>query len=74
MRELISRKDAARMLGISVKTLDKARIDGLIAYVQFTDNGCVFFTETALEEYVAKNTHRSKIVDGAKETFRKKRV
>ncbi|MDY4964156.1 MAG: DNA-binding protein [Ruminococcus callidus] len=74
MRELISRKDAARMLGISVKTLDKARIDGLIAYVQFTDNGCVFFTETALEEYVAKNTHRSKIVDGPKETFRKKRV
>lgn len=74
MKELISRKDAARMLGISVKTLDKARIDGLIAYVQFTGNGCVFFTEAALEEYVAKKTHRSKPAEKPKETFRRKRV
>ena len=31
MQNLISRKDAAEILGISVKTLDQARLNGLIA-------------------------------------------
>lgn len=54
MQNLISRKDAAEILGISVKTLDQARLNGLIAYVQFVENGCVYFTETAIDEYIAK--------------------
>ena len=33
MQNLISRKDAAEILGISVKTLDQARLNGLIAYI-----------------------------------------
>ena len=53
MQNLISRKDAAEILGISVKTLDQARLNGLIAYVQFVENGCVYFTETAIDEYIA---------------------
>ena len=52
MQNLISRKDAAEILGISVKTLDQARLNGLIAYVQFVENGCVYFTETAIDEYM----------------------
>ena len=60
MQNLISRKDAAEILGISVKTLDQARLNGLIAYVQFVENGCVYFTETAIDEYIAKCTHRAK--------------
>lgn len=64
MQNLISRKDAAEILGISVKTLDQARLNGLIAYVQFVENGCVYFTETAIDEYIAKwtFTQRSNII------------
>lgn len=58
MQNLISRKDAAEILGISVKTLDQARLNGLIAYVQFVENGCVYFTETAIDEYIAKSSNR----------------
>lgn len=37
MDKLISRKEAASILGISVKTLDAARTDGLISYVQYVE-------------------------------------
>lgn len=36
MQNLISRKDAARILGISIKTLDQARLNGTIHSVQKT--------------------------------------
>lgn len=73
MQNLISRKDAARILGISIKTLDQARLNGTIAYVQFVENGCVYFTETAIEEYIAKCTRRAKPTEPARSTYRKKR-
>ena len=43
--KLIKRKEAAEMLGISLDTLDHARMEGLITYVQYVENGCVYFTE-----------------------------
>ena len=73
MQNLITRKQAAERLGISTKTLDQARINGLIAYVQFVDNGCVYFTEAALDEYIAKCTHRARPADSARPTYRKRR-
>ncbi len=73
MQNLISRKGAAEILGISVKTLDQARVNGLIAYVQFVENGCVYFTETAIEEYIAKCTHRTRPIKPIRSTFRKRR-
>ena len=48
MDKMYTRKDAANLLGISLATLDAARIGGLISYVQYVENGCVFFTETSL--------------------------
>ena len=72
MQNLISRKEAAEILGISVKTLDQARLNGLIAYVQFVENGCVYFTETAIEEYIAKCTRRAKPAGPSRSTYRKK--
>ena len=60
MDKLFSRKDAAKLLGISLTTLDNARIEGLISYVQYVSNGCVYFPESALQEYVARSTHRAK--------------
>ena len=63
MDKLFSRKDAAKLLGISLTTLDSARIDGLISYVQYVSNGCVYFTEAGLQEYVARSTHRAKPIE-----------
>ncbi len=60
MEKLFSRKEAASILGISLATLDNARANGLIAYVQYVSNGCVYFTELALQEYIARSTHRAK--------------
>ena len=53
MEKLISRKEAAKILGISIATLDAARSSGLISYVQYVQNGCVYFTDAGLQEYSA---------------------
>ena len=37
MDKLITRKEAASILGISVKTLDAVRTDGLISYIQYVE-------------------------------------
>ena len=60
MNKLISRKEAAKILGISLANLDAARNNGLISYIQYVENGCVYFTEAGLQEYIAKSTHRAK--------------
>lgn len=71
MERLITRKEAARILGISIATLDAARTSGQIAYVQYVPNGCVFFTDSGLQEYVAKCTHQAKPVERIGLTYRK---
>lgn len=60
MEQLITRKEAAKLLGISIATLDAARNSGLISYVQYVENGCVYFTSAGLQEYISKCTHRAK--------------
>ena len=72
MEKLITRKEAAEILGISIATLDAARNNGLISYVQYVENGCVYFTDIALREYIAKCTRRAKPVDKSG-TYRKPR-
>ena len=44
MEKLLTRKEAARLLGISIKTLDSARNNGLVSFVQYCENGSVYFT------------------------------
>ena len=58
-RNLITRKEAAEILGISMATLDAARSNGQISYIQYVKNGCVYFTETGIQEYIANSTHRA---------------
>ena len=72
MDKLITRKEAASILGISVKTLDAVRTDGLISYVQYVENGCVYFTEVGIQKYIAKCTHRAKPMERTA-TYRKPR-
>ena len=70
MEKLFSRKEAASVLGVSLATLDAARADGHISYIQYVNNGCVFFTELALQEYIARSTHRAKFKE-TNDPFRK---
>ena len=60
MEKLSTRRETAKLLGISISTLDEARNNGLISYIQYVPNGCVYFTDTGLQEYIAKCTHRAK--------------
>lgn len=69
MEKLITRKEAAKILGISIATLDEARNSGLISYIQYVPNGCVYFTSVGLQEYIAKSTHRAKLIE-KRETYR----
>lgn len=73
MDKLIKRKEAADMLGISLDTLDHARTEGLITYVQYVDNGCVYFTEVGIQEYIARCTHRARTKENTP-TFCKQRI
>ncbi len=68
MEKLFTRKDTAMILGISLGTLDAARTSGEISYVQYIENGCVYFTEDSIQEYVARNTHRARPVRNANTT------
>lgn len=72
MDKLFTRKEAANILGISLATLDAARMEGLISYVQYVNNGCVYFTELGLQEYIARSTHRAKPKE-MNSTYRKQR-
>jgi hypothetical protein len=72
MERLITRKEAAQILGISIATLDAARQNGHISYVQYVPNGCVYFTDSCLQEYITNCTHRAKPIEKI-QTFRKPR-
>ncbi len=63
MEKLLTRKEAAGMLHISLKTLDAARESGQLAYIQYTENGSVYFTEQMLQEYMARSVHRARPIE-----------
>lgn len=73
MEKLISRKEAAKLLGISIATLDAARNSGLISYVQYVQNGCVYFTDAGLQEYICKMHPSCKMPVEKSATYRKLR-
>lgn len=73
MEKLYTRKEAATILGVSLGTLDAAKAKGRISYVQYTENGSVFFTELGLQEYIAKFTHPA-TAKNAGSGFRKNRA
>ena len=74
MAKLYTRREAAGYLGISLGTLDVARNNGLITFVQYVENGCVFFTEAGLQEFIARSTHRATPQRENMMTYRKRRV
>lgn len=73
MEKLFTRKEAAEYLGVSLKTLDEARKAGEIAFIQYTDYGRIHFTETALQEFIARCTHTARPVNQIQATYRRRR-
>lgn len=60
MKNYMTKKEAAEYLGVGVSVLDQAKNTGMIAYVQYTENGRVYFTEEALKEFIERSTHPAK--------------
>lgn len=75
MKNLLTRKEAAARLGISLVTLDEARKFGRIAFIQRVPGGKCFFTEEAIAEYIARCTHHAKPISKAcGRTYRQRRT
>lgn len=72
MSAMLTRKEAAQKLGISIDTLDAERREGHLAYIQRKPNGKVWITEDAIAEYLARATHPAVPVKPVLETYRKK--
>lgn len=53
MSQLLSREQAAMYLGISVRTLDRKRMDGQIPYISECKHARVRFFEKDLNRYLA---------------------
>ena len=73
MSKLLTRKEAANRLGVSVVTLDAERSAGRLAYIQSKPGGKVWITEVAIEEYLARATHPARPERMVMQTYRKRR-
>ena len=71
MERLYRRREAASMLGISLTSLDTAKNSGAITFIQYVPNGSIFFTEDAMQEYIARHTHQARPGE-QKVTYRKR--
>ncbi len=75
MRTLLTRKEAAERLCISVDTLDAERASGHLAYIQRKPGGKVWITEEAIVEYLARATHPVRPpVRANRDTFRRRQA
>lgn len=60
MPVLLTRKEAAARLGVSLPTLDAERSTGHLAYIQRKPGGKVWIAEEAISEYLARATHQAR--------------
>ncbi len=74
MGVLLTRKEAAAKLGISLVTLDAERACGHLAYIQRKPGGKVWITEEAINAYLARLTHPARPVTRIiGDTYRRRR-
>ena len=75
MGTLLTRKEAAERLGITVATLDAERSSGHLAYIQRKPGGKVWITEEAIIDYLTRATHPVRPqVRMTRDTYRKRRA
>lgn len=60
VQKLLTRKEAAALLRVSLPTLDAERSTGHLAYIQRKPGGKVWITEEAVAEYLTRATHPAK--------------
>mgnify|MGYP001118557188 FL=1 len=60
MQKLLTRKEAAALLRVSLPTLDAERNTGHLVYIQRKPGGKVWITEEAVAEHLARATHPAK--------------
>lgn len=60
MPTLLTRKEAAARLRISLVTLDAERNNKHLAYIQRKPGGKVWITEEAIAEYLARATYQAR--------------
>lgn len=72
---LLTRKEAALRLGMSLVTLDAERNEGHLAYIQRKPGGKVWISESAIADYWERALHPTKPVTySARTTYRKRRA
>ena len=74
MSKMLTRKEAAKRLDVSLETLDDLRRRGLLAYVQHCPGGKVWVSEDAILECIARSTHKAAPVNPPVNTYRKRRM
>ena len=75
MQNLLSRKEAAARLGVSLPTLDAERKARRLAYIQRRPGGKVWITEEAINEYLARATPPARPVHRiVRDTYRQRRT
>lgn len=74
MDELLTRQQAAEVLGISVSTLDIERMEGRLTYIQRKRNGKVWITQEAIRDYLNRGTKRAIPDRPVLSTYRKRRA
>lgn len=57
MTPLITRREAAKLLQVSLVTLDKLRFEGQLAYIQRAPTTRVYFRMQDIEAYIAYCHH-----------------
>ena len=58
--KLMTRQEAANLLGMSLPTLDLERTTGRLAYIQRKPGSKVWITDEAIAEYLARATHQAR--------------
>ncbi len=71
---LLTRKEAAARLGMTLSTLDLERSCGQLAYIQRKPGGKVLITEAAIADYLTRATHPAKPAAQVTSTYRKRRA
>ena len=73
MDSLLTRKEAAARLGVSLVKLDAERAAGQIAYIQRAPGAKVWIPESAIEESLKRGMHPTRPPRPVRETYRKRR-
>lgn len=73
MDNLLTRKEAADRLGVSLVKLDAERAAGRLAYIQRAPGAKVWIPESAIEEYLKRALHPARPPRPVWETYRKRR-